>query len=259
MSNSRLVNYTALSPFYSARKSKIDSVAIHCMAGNLSVETCGNVFQRAGRNASSHYGIGSDGRIGQYVDEKYRAWCTGGTDKNGKPIRVNGISGADWDHRAITIEVANDGGEPDWHVSDKALESLINLLVDICQRNDIKELLWKGDKSLVGKINLQNMAVHRWFANKSCPGQYLYDKHFWIAEQVNAKLGVPQKQETSKFPYLIKVNCDVLNVRKGAGTNYQKVTTIKRNEKYTIVDEKNGWGKLKSGAGWICLAYTVKV
>ena len=259
MSNSRLVTYTALSPFYSVRKSKIDSVAIHCMAGNLSVETCGNVFQRAGRNASSHYGIGSDGRIGQYVDEQYRAWCTGGTDKNGKPIRVNGISGADWDHRAITIEVANDGGEPDWHVSDKALESLINLLVDICQRNDIKELLWEGDKSLVGKINLQNMAVHRWFASKSCPGQYLYDKHFWIAEQVNAKLGVPQKQETSNFPYLIKVNCDVLNVRKGSGTNYPKVTTIKRNEKYTIVDEKNGWGKLKSGAGWICLAYTVKV
>ena len=264
MSNSPLVCYTALSPFKSARKSKIDAVIMHCMAGNLSVETCGNVFQRVGRNASSNYGIGSDGRIALYVDEQFRAWCSGGRDKNGNVIRVNGISGADWDHRAISIEVANDGGEPDWHVSDKAMESLVNLLVDICQRNGIKQLLWKGNKSLVGKIDQQNMAVHRWFALKSCPGQYLYDKHFWLTEQVNARLNGAQPAPVptptpSAFPYKVKVDCDTLNVRKGPGTSYKIATQVHRGEVYTITAEQNGWGKLKSGAGWICLKYTKRV
>lgn len=189
MSNSSLVNYTAMSPYKtSPRKKTIDAVIVHCMAGNFSVETLGNIFQRPNKNASSTYGIGSDGRIGQYVDEKDRAWCSGGTDKNKKIIRVNGISGADWDQRAISIEVANDGGAPDWHVSDKALESLVNLLVDICQRNGIKKLLWKNDKTLVGKIDQQNMALHRWFSTKSCPGNYLVSKHAFIMEQVNSRL-----------------------------------------------------------------------
>ena len=170
MSNSSLVDYTAISPYRtSPRKHTIDAVIVHCMAGDFSVETCGNIFQRKGRNASANYGIDSTGRIGQYVYEKDRAWCSGGTDKNGKVIRVNGYSGADWDHRAISIEVANDGGSgTGWHVSDKAMESLVNLLVDICQRNDIKQLLWKNDKTLVGKIDQQNMALHRWFAQKAC-------------------------------------------------------------------------------------------
>lgn len=189
MSNSSLVNYTAISPYKTIpRKRTIDAVIVHCMAGNFSVETCGNIFQRPNRNASSNYGIDSTGRIGLYVEEKDRAWCSGGKDKNGRVIRVNGISGADWDQRSISIEVANDGGAPDWHVSDKALESLINLLVDICQRNGIKKLLWKGDKSYVGKMDQQNMALHRWFALKSCPGDYLVSKHAFVTERVNSVL-----------------------------------------------------------------------
>ena len=262
MSNSPLVVYTALSPFKSARKHTIDAVIVHCMAGNLSVETCGKVFQKVGRNASSNYGIGSDGRIALYVDEQYRAWCSGGKDKNGNVIRVNGISGADWDHRAISIEVANDGGEPDWHVSDKAMNSLVDLLADICQRNSIKQLIWKADKKLVGKIDQQNMAVHRWFANKSCPGQYLYDKHFWLMEQTNARLGGSQPTPIptpSGLPYKVKITCDTLNVRKGPGTSYPVATQVHKGEVYTITAEQNGWGKLKSGAGWICLKYTIRI
>ena len=205
MSNSSLVNYTAISPFKtSPRKRTIDAVIVHCMAGNFSVETCGNIFQRANRNASANYGIGSDGRIGMYVEEKDRAWCSGGKDKYGRVIRVNGISGADWDQRAVSIEVANDGGaDTGWHVSDKAMTSLVDLLTDICQRNGIKALKWKNDKTLVGKIGEQNMALHRWFASKSCPGDFLVSKHAWLTEQVNARLNGEQAEPMPAEEYYV--------------------------------------------------------
>ena len=175
MSNSPLVTYTKLSPNHSGKRNHaIDTVTIHCMAGNASVETCGAIFADPARGASSNYGIGSDGRIALYVDEANRSWCT---------------SNAANDHRAITIEVANNGGAPDWPVSDKAYESLIKLLVDICQRNPgIGRLRWQGDKSLIGQVAKQNMTVHRWFAAKACPGNYLYNKHTEIAAEVNRLL-----------------------------------------------------------------------
>lgn len=181
--NSALVSYTKLSPHHSGlRNHSIDTITIHCMAGNLSVETCGNVF--INRAASSNYGVGSDGRIALYVEEKNRSWCT---------------SSASNDNRAVTIEVANDGGAPDWHVSDKAMASLIKLCADICKRNNIKELKWEGNKKLIGQINRQNMTVHRWFASKACPGNYLYNKHGYIATEVNKILGstyIPSVPET---------------------------------------------------------------
>lgn len=174
MSNSPLVTYTKLSPNHSGRRNHvIDTVSIHCMAGNASVETCGALFADPARKASSNYGIGSDGRIALYVDEANRSWCT---------------SNAANDHRAITIEVANNGGAPDWPVSDKAYSALLDLLTDICRRNNIKELLWKGDKSLIGQVDKQNMTVHRWFAAKACPGDYLYNRHGEIAAEVNRRL-----------------------------------------------------------------------
>lgn len=173
MSNSPLVCYTNYSPCHSLRSHKIDTVTIHCMAGNGSIESCGNLFASRSTGASSNYGIGSDGRIALYVPENYRSWCSSNRDN---------------DDRAVTIEVANDGGGPLWHVSDKAMESLISLLADICVRNDIPELRWKGDKNLIGQVDKQNMTVHRWFANKACPGDYLYSKHGEIAEKVNANL-----------------------------------------------------------------------
>lgn len=175
MSNSPLVTYTKLSPNHSGKRNHtIDTVTIHCMAGNASVETCGAIFADPNRNASSNYGIGSDGRIALYVDEANRSWCT---------------SSASNDHRAITIEVANNGGAPDWPVSDQAYDSLIKLLVDICQRNPgIGRLRWQGDKSLIGQVAKQNMTVHRWFAAKACPGNYLYNRHSEIAAEVNRRL-----------------------------------------------------------------------
>lgn len=181
--NSFLVSYIKISPNKtSPRNHKIDTITIHCMAGDLSVETCGNVFAPTSRKASSNYGIGNDGRIALYVDEKDRSWCS---------------SNAANDNRAITIEVANDGGAPDWHISDKALNSLIALVTDICKRNNIKELKWKADKSLIGQVDKQNMTVHRWFAAKACPGDYLYNKHFYIAEEVNKRLGTMSSSVSS--------------------------------------------------------------
>jgi hypothetical protein len=174
MSNSSLVTYKKLSPNYSRpRNRKIDTITIHCMAGNFTVETCGKIFSAESRKASSQYGIGTDGRIAQYVDESDRSWCT---------------SSAANDNRAITIEVANDSGEPDWHISQKALEALIQLCVDICQRNDIPKLLWKADKNLIGQVDKQNLTVHRWFAAKACPGDYIYNMLGKIADEVNKRL-----------------------------------------------------------------------
>ena len=174
MSNSPLVTYTKLSPNHSGRRNHvIDTVSVHCMAGNASVETCGALFADPSRKASSNYGIGSDGRIALYVEEANRSWCT---------------SSASNDHRAITIEVANNGGAPDWPVSDRAYAALLDLLTDICRRNGIKKLLWKGDKSLIGQVGKQNMTVHRWFAAKACPGDYLYNRHGEIAAEVNRRL-----------------------------------------------------------------------
>lgn len=175
MSNSPLVSYTKISPNKtSPRNHKIDTITIHCVAGQCSVETLGDIFASPSRKASSNYGIGPDGRIGMYVEEKDRSWCS---------------SNAKNDHRAITIEVASDATEP-YAVNDKAYAALLDLVTDICKRNGIKKLLWKGDKSLIGKVDKQNMTVHRWFANKSCPGTYLYNKHPEIAAEVNKRLGV---------------------------------------------------------------------
>lgn len=174
MSNSKLINYTKLSPNHSGKRNHvIDTISIHCMAGNLTVESCGALFAQSSRKASSNYGIGSDGRIALYVDEANRSWCTSSSSN---------------DNRAITIEVANTVAADPWPVSDAAYKSLINLLVDICQRNDIKKLLWQGNQSLIGQVDKQNMTVHRWFAAKACPGNWLYERHGQIASEVNAGL-----------------------------------------------------------------------
>lgn len=161
----------------SPRNHIIDTITIHCMAGDLSVESCGKLFAKSSRKASSNYGIGSDGRIACYVGEEDRSWCSSNKDN---------------DNRAITIEVANDGGaDTGWHVSNKAYKSLISLLVDICKRNNINKLIWSDNKNdRVNHKNGCNMTVHRDFANKSCPGDYLYSLHDKIADEVNKSLGV---------------------------------------------------------------------
>ena len=248
MSNSPLVNYTKISPNRtSPRNHKIDTITIHCMACDLSVERCGAVFAKRTRMASSNYGVGSDGRVGLYVEEKDRSWCSSN--------KAN-------DHRAITIEVACEPVAP-YKVTDAAMAALIELVADICRRNEIKQLLWKGDKSLIGQVDKQNMTVHRWFAKKACPGDYLYGKHGYIAAEVNNRLGVtaaqPEPAQQPTGTYKVRITANTLNVRAGAGTSYKVTTTVKKGGIYTIVEEKDGWGKLKSGAGWISLKYTEKV
>lgn len=245
MSNSSLATYTQISPNRtSPRNHSIDTITIHVMAGNHTVEKCGKLFANKLRRASSNYGVDSDGRIGLYVEEKDRSWCTSS--------RAN-------DMRAVTIEVANDGDKSTgYHVTDKAIEALIQLIADICKRNDIKQLLWKGDKSLIGKISQQNMTVHRWFAKKACPGDYLYNKHPYIVNKVNELLtgSVAPVPKPTFTPYTVIITASVLHVRSGAGTVNGVTAVVNKGEVYTIVEEKDGWGKLKSGVGWICLKYT---
>ena len=183
MSNSSLVDYTKISPHKtSPRNHKIDTITIHCYVAQASVDSMGSWFSNPSANCSCNYAIGTDGRIALIVDEKDRSWCTSSRDN---------------DNRAITIECASDKTDP-YAINDKVYKSLIKLCADICKRNGIKELKWKADKSLIGQVNKQNITVHRWYANKSCPGDYIYSRLGKIAEEVNAKLGVSTSKETTK-------------------------------------------------------------
>ncbi len=172
--NSSLVSYTKISPNKTLnRNHEIDTITIHCVVGQCSVQTLGNVFAPTSRQASSNYGVGYDGKIGMYVEEKDRSWCS---------------SNAENDHRAVTIEVASDTTEP-YAVTDKAYASMLDLVTDICKRNGIKKLVWSTSKNdRVNHLNGCNMTVHRDFANKSCPGTYLYERHGEIAAEVNKRL-----------------------------------------------------------------------
>lgn len=168
MSNSPLVNYVKLSPNYDSRDGKkITRITIHHMAGNLTVEQCGQVFQT--RPASSNYGIDSRGRVGMYVEEKYASWANGNFDSN---------------QRSITIELANDRTGGNWHVSDTAINKCIELCVDICRRNGISRLNFTGNKN-------GNLDMHRYWMATTCPGDYLASKFSYIANEVNKQLGQP--------------------------------------------------------------------
>lgn len=326
MSNSPLATYTRLSPHYNPRKHEIDTVTIHCVVGQMTAKQILNLdrfdLEDADDNdASCNYAVGCDGSIGLGVEEKNRSWCTSSREN---------------DHRAITIEVASDTKHP-YAVKDAAYNALIDLLVDICKRNPgIGTLKWKGDKSLVGKVDRQNMTVHRWFANKDCPGEYLYSRHAQIAAEVNARLAAPEApkgtltkairagdtvsiaenatyyngtdvprwvrekqwivksvkgdrvvidksadgtraicspirskyltvvKKSNGLPYMVQVDIDDLYIRKGPGNNYPKNGFTGKGI-FTITDAKSGkgskkgWGKLKSGKGWISLDYAKRI
>lgn len=239
MSNSPLVNYTRISPNRtSPRNHAIDTITIHCVVGQLSVETLGNVFAPTSRQASSNYGVGPDGRIGMYVEEKDRSWCT---------------SSASNDNRAVTIEVASNTSHP-YAVTDAAYEGLIRLVADICKRNGIKKLLWKGNKSLIGQVSLQNMTVHRWFANKSCPGDYLYNRHSDIANRVNAILNSSASDDkpapSGNTTYVGKgigsaTAKTSMSVRSGSNTSAAKVGDVAAGKKVEVLQIlANGWYKI---------------
>ena len=232
MSNSKLVVYTKLSPHCTKpRQAKIKGISIHTMAGPGSVEGCGQVFQTS--EASSHYGIGPDGRIGQYVLEENRAWCCS--------HKV--------DHEVVTIEVSSiQAYKEPYECTAAAFESLIDLCVDICQRNGIKELIWKEGKqycpAFTGNWAVCNMVPHRYTTDKgkSCPGNYLFGKYGEIAERVNARLkGEDEDMDINKL--LSEM------------TNEQAYELVKKAEIYaaTLPDDdwsqKEGWWEKAKEAG----------
>ena len=170
--HSSLISYEKTSPNKSIRKNEtynptgaIDAIVIHHVAGKTDVESLGALFAQEARQASSNYGIGNDGRIACFVPEEYRSWCSGN----------RGI-----DYRAITIEVSNCAGEPDWPVSKAAYDALLDLCTDICLRYNFR-LNYTGDKS-------GNLHMHKWYQATGCPGAYLSSKFPNIAEEVNRRL-----------------------------------------------------------------------
>lgn len=176
--NSPMVSYTKLSPNHSGQRTHgIDRITPHCVVGQCSVETLGNIFLPTSKQASCNYGIGADGRIGMYVEEKNRSWCSSSNAN---------------DQRAVTIECASDTTEP-YAFKDVVYQRLIELCTDICKRNGKKKLLWLGDEAKTLSYNPKSdemvLTVHRWFANKSCPGNWMYSRMGDLAEKVTAALG----------------------------------------------------------------------
>ena len=311
--NSSLVSYTKLSPNHSGQRThSIDRITPHCVVGQCSVETLGNIFLPTSRQASSNYGIGVDGRVGMYVEEKDRSWCSSSSAN---------------DQRAVTIECASDTTEP-YAFKDVVYNRLVELCTDICRRNGKTKLLWLGDKTKTLNYTPASdemvLTVHRWFANKSCPGNWMYARMGDLASKVTAALGgstttTPTTQTSTLYrvrktwadsksqkgaykvlsnakkcadanpgysvfdvngvniyttnttsdtaaavPFLVKVSIPDLNVRKGPGTDYDRTQFIPVGV-YTIVEVKSGkgstagWGRLKSGAGWISLDFCTRI
>lgn len=313
--NSSMVVYTKLSPNHSGQRTMaIDRITPHCVVGQCTAEGLGDWFAKSSTQASSNYGIDKDGRVGMYVEEKNRSWCSS--------------SGAN-DQRAITIECASDTSEP-YAFRDIVYQRLIELCIDICKRNGKNKLIWFGDKDKTLNYSPKSgemiLTVHRWFANKSCPGNWMYARMGDLAEKVTkalsgeAELGKssedsqkikryrvrktwadsktqkgaykildnakkcadqnpgykvfdadgkvvyePKAAEPAvKVPFLVKVSISDLNIRRGAGTNYDRVQFCPPGI-YTIVEVKSGkgsaagWGRLKSGIGWISLDFVKRV
>lgn len=228
--NSSLVSYTKLSPNHSGqRTNSIDRITPHCVVGQCSVETLGSIFYPTSRQASCQYGIGSDGRIGMYVEEKNRSWCSSSNAN---------------DQRAITIECASDTTEP-YAMNSKVYDALIKLCVDICKRNGKKKLIWLGDKDKTLNYNPKSdeivITVHRWFANKSCPGNWLYARLGDLAAKVTAQLAgtTTAPEPTTSALYRVRKTWSDSKTQKGA---FKELSNAKKcaddNAGYSVFDEK---------------------
>lgn len=188
MGNSKMVDYTRLSPNNSGKRTmKIDRITPHCVVGQCSVETLGRIFSSPDKKASSNYGIGFDGRVGMYVPENKRSWCS---------------SSAENDQRAVTIECASGTSAP-YEMNSAVYNTLVKLCVDICKRNGKTVLLWFGDKEKTlkysPKSNEMVLSVHRWFACKSCPGEWLYSRLDLFAKTVTYELSISDKQSNNTY------------------------------------------------------------
>lgn len=316
--NSPLVAYTKLSPNHSGQRThSIDRITPHCVVGQATAERICDCFISPDRQASCNYGIGTDGRVSLCVEEKNRSWCSSSREN---------------DQRAITIECASDTSAP-YAMNSKVYESLVKLCTDICQRNGKKKLLWLADKTktlnYAPKADEMVLTVHRWFANKSCPGDWLYSRLGDLAARVTTALGFtptetdpaqePSKAElyrvrktwadaksqkgaykilanakacadknpgysvfdtdgnsvytsgegttgiTGDTAFKVLVSVSDLNIRSGPGTNYAATGRFTGAGVFTITavqsgqGSDSGWGKLKSGAGWIALDYAKRV
>lgn len=228
--NSSLVSYTKLSPNHSGQRThSIDRITPHCVVGQCSVETLGSIFYPTSRQASCQYGIGPDGRIGMYVEEKNRSWCSSSNAN---------------DQRAITIECASDTTEP-YAMNSKVYDALIKLCVDICKRNGKKKLIWLGDKDKTLNYNPKSdemvITVHRWFANKSCPGNWLYARLGDLATKVTAQLGgtTTAPEPTTSTLYRVRKTWSDSKTQKGA---FKVLSNAKKcaddNAGYSVFDEK---------------------
>ena len=232
--NSPLVSYTKLSPNHSGQRThSIDRITPHCVVGQCSVETLGEIFYPTSRQASCNYGIGVDGRVGMYVEEKNRSWCSSNREN---------------DQRAITIECASDTSAP-YAMNSKVYESLIKLCTDICQRNGKKKLLWIADKTktlnYAPKEDEMVLTVHRWFANKSCPGDWLYSRLGDLAAKVTTALGSapteadPAQEPTKAELYRVRKTWADAKSQKGA---YKILANAKKcadaNPGYSVFDSK---------------------
>lgn len=230
---SDLIDKTILSPSYSDRNGqKITKITIHHAAGILSGENLASIFKIPRRCASCNYAIGKDGEIVGVVPEEKRSWCSGD--------RWN-------DEQAITIEVSNIKGKPYWEISDASIESLVLLCTDICKRYNIKPYF--------NNTKNASFTFHYMFQATECPGAFIKNNINVIINKINLNLtyGVPAEKPDS---FLVKVTCNCLNIRKEPNARSKKTGEITDHGVYTIVEEQKGWGRLKSGAGWICLKYT---
>lgn len=151
------------------------------------------------------------------MDESNRSWCTSSNAN---------------DQRAVTIEVASDATHP-YAVRDKAYDALLDLVTDICKRNGIKKLVWSTSKNdRVNHLNGCNTTVHRDYAAKACPGDWLYDRHDEIVAEVNRRLGsgssTPSTGETTGGTADIKIG-DVVEFTgtKHYGTKHYVSSTAK--------------------------------
>lgn len=225
MSNSPLVDYVKISPNKTVNRSHpIDRITPHCVVGQVTVESLGNVFASPSRNASSNYGVGKDGRRAMYVEEKDRSWCSSSKEN---------------DNRAVTIEVASDTTHP-YAITDAAYKSLIDLCYDICKRNGKTKLLWFNDKaktlSYSPKANEMVFTVHRWFANKACPGDYIYNRLGDIAEKVTRMLQNQEEEEMTQKDFNSMFNTAMANYR----------ATLQDNDSSEYSEEARVWA-VKNG------------
>lgn len=244
MSNSKLVKYTMLSPNHSGRRThSIDMITPHCVVGQLSAPQIAACFASPARQASCQYGIGTNGDIALIVDEANRSWCSSSNQN---------------DQRAVTIECSSDSYHP-YKMTSAVYNKLVDLCVDICKRNGKKRLLWLGTKektwAYTPKADEMLLSVHRWYAAKACPGDWLFSRMGSLAGAVTARLA------SGFTPYRVKVTSKKLVVREKPTAVSKKIMTIYFGGIYTIVkvSKNKKWGKLKSGAGWIALSRTQRV